>query len=226
MLNAISLHYSWWRKKKVKYYIIPPNHFNSTKHNKIANVVTTTTATSNSIAKQQITAPSKTTELPKIVLNNLTKRTSGLSLSSIKAKKEHQIKKAGKVVVQEKRPTNKFTEEELQKVWNTYVEKIERKREFNLASILSIDTPTLNGTETVIHLTFPNSTNQVELERNQYNLLKFLKEELQNFDITFSIDINEVLEKKYAYTPAEKYEKLKEKNPDIELLKQAFNLDL
>lgn len=225
MLNATCLHYSRWRKKKVKYYIIPPNHFRANPPKvqvKQAETVTTPQPTSTATAVKTTTAPAT----PKIVLNQQTKRASGLSLSSIRAKKEHQIKQANKVVVEEEKPKNKFTEEELQTVWNTYIEKLERKKEFNLASILSIDKPTLNGTETVIHLTFPNSTNKVELERNQYDLLKFLKEQLKNYDITFSIDINDVLEKKYAYTPTEKYEKLKEKNPDIELLKQTFSLDI
>lgn len=164
--------------------------------------------------------------MPTIVLNKNTKKASGLSLSSIRAKKEHQEKLANKVVKKEEQPKNPFTEAQLQDAWATYVKKLESKREYNLASILSIDVPTLNNTETVIHLTFPNATNKVELERNQYNLLKFLKAQLQNYSITFSITINEVLEKKYAYTPIEKYEKLKEKNPDIELLKQLFNLDV
>ena len=32
--------------------------------------------------------------------------------------------------------------------------------------------------------------------------------------------------KKYAYTPEEKYQKLKEKNKAIELFKRTFDLDL
>ena len=35
-----------------------------------------------------------------------------------------------------------------------------------------------------------------------------------------------LLRKKFAYTPNEKYEKLKEKNPLIEKLKNTFGLDL
>ena len=34
------------------------------------------------------------------------------------------------------------------------------------------------------------------------------------------------MEKQYAYTPKEKYDKLKEKNPNIETLKKTFNLDI
>jgi DNA polymerase-3 subunit gamma/tau len=38
--------------------------------------------------------------------------------------------------------------------------------------------------------------------------------------------VNEEVAKKYAFTPQEKYEKLREKNPNIELLKKTFGLDI
>ena len=112
----------------------------------------------------------------------------------------------------------------MQKVWTKYVSSIEKKGQFNLASILSIDKPTLKGT--TIHLTFPNQTNKVEIERHQGKLLSFLRKKLNNFSIDLSINVNEELEKQYAYTPREKYEKLKEKNKLIDSLRKTFDLDI
>ena len=93
-----------------------------------------------------------------------------------------------------------------------------------MASILSIDTPKVEGT--TLHLVYPNATNKVEVERQQYPLLSFIRKELNNYDIHLSITVNEELEKKYAYTPDEKYEKLREKNSSIELLRKSFDLDI
>ncbi|WP_055437398.1 DNA polymerase III subunit gamma/tau [Lacinutrix algicola] len=166
------------------------------------------------------TTPSR----PKIVLNSQTKRTSGLSLKSIRAKKEHEIKQLDKVVDEENLPTEPFNQEELTEVWNAFIVKIEAEGKMNLAAILSIDKPTLKGT--TIHLTFPNSTNKVEVERQSFDLLQYLRKTLKNYDISLDIDINEEMQKKFAYTPDEKYEKLKEKNPNIELLRKTFDLDL
>ena len=73
---------------------------------------------------------------------------------------------------------------------------------------------------------FPNSTNKVEVERQQYDLLSFLRKELNNYDISLEITINEEKVKQYAYTAKEKYEKLKEKNPNLALLKKTFDLDI
>jgi DNA polymerase-3 subunit gamma/tau len=40
------------------------------------------------------------------------------------------------------------------------------------------------------------------------------------------LTLNEAVEKKFAYTPQEKYHKLKEMNPLLEKLRQTFELDL
>ena len=64
------------------------------------------------------------------------------------------------------------------------------------------------------------------MERQSFNLLQFLRKTLKNYDISLDIDVNEEMQKKFAYTPVEKYEKLKEKNANIELLRKTFDLDL
>ncbi len=167
---------------------------------------------------------------PKIVLENgiasKTKRTSGLSLKSIRAKKEHQIRQLDVVVDEENLPREPFNQDELTEVWNAFVTKIEGEGKFNLASILSIDKPTLAPDGFSIQLTFPNATNKVEVERQSFDLMSYLRKNLKNYDITLDITINEELDTKYAYTPLEKYEKLKEKNPNLELLRTTFDLDV
>ena len=47
-----------------------------------------------------------------------------------------------------------------------------------------------------------------------------------NYEIDLSISVNEEISSNIAYTPIEKYEKLKEKNPSIESLKRVFNLEI
>ncbi|WP_406683671.1 DNA polymerase III subunit gamma/tau [Seonamhaeicola sp. MEBiC1930] len=227
-------------KKNGKYYIIPASYFKEKGITPIAvitplnkrrnqNLKTTNGIEEKTIdTNQNIEKPPikdfQVNEPPKIILKQDTKRRSGLSLSSLKAKKEHQIKQMNVVIDEEDLPKDSFTEPELVKVWNSYVDKLQKLGKRNLASILSIDTPKVK--ETTIYLEFPNATNKVEVERNQYDLLGFIRKSLNNFDIDLSITVNEVMEKQYAYTPIEKFEKLKEKNPNIELLKKTFNLDV
>ena len=172
----------------------------------------------------QNSTPKIVEERPKIILNQEKKRTSGLSLKSIKAKKEHLIRQMEVVLDEEDLPKDDFTEEQVVREWNNYVKELEKNGKYNLASILSIDTPKIQ--ETTIYLEYPNATNKVEIERHQYELLGFIRKAINNFDINLSITVNEEMEKQYVYTSKEKYEKLKEKNSNLDTLRKTFNLDI
>ncbi len=216
------------KKKNSSRFIIPPSYF---KKIGITPVKVNVPQAAVPVVKATPTPqePAKPVT-PKIVLENgiasKTKRTSGLSLKSIRAKKEHQIRQLDVVVDEENLPREPFNQDELTEVWNAFVTKIEGEGKFNLASILSIDKPTLAPDGFSIQLTFPNATNKVEVERQSFDLMSYLRKNLKNYDITLDITINEELDTKYAYTPLEKYEKLKEKNPNLELLRTTFDLDV
>ena len=222
-------------KKNSSRFIIPPSYFKKIgiKPIKVVKPVqvesTATTQQNSTTAKSEIQNPPQPAK-PKIVLDkglaSNKKRTSGLSLKSIRAKKEHQIKQLDVVVDEENLPREPFNQDELTEVWNAFVSQIEKEGKFNLASILSIDKPTLAEDGFSIKLTFPNSTNKVEVERQSFDLMSYLRKNLKNYDIALDITVNEELDTKYAYTPIEKYEKLKEKNPNLELLRKIFDLDV
>lgn len=161
----------------------------------------------------------------KIDINIPNKRVSGLSISSIKAKKEHEIEKKGNAIDESQLPRETFTEEELQKHWNYFVDEIENKGQKILASNLASDVPKLKDANT-IWIELPNDTMKKEVEREQYDLIEFLKLKLNNYAISLFITVSETAAKKYAFTPEEKYEKLREKNPAIDILRQEFDLDL
>ncbi|GGG49831.1 DNA polymerase III subunit gamma/tau [Bizionia arctica] len=228
-------------KKNSKNFIIPASYFikkgikpipvavpkkqqavaEKSEQSTYAQVATNATSVSKKIAE---TVTQETSEIPKITLNSGKKATSGLSLKSIQAKKDHQIKQMEVVVDEENLPTDQFTNEVFMSYWSSFVKTLEEKGQFNLASILSIDTPKVVGT--TIHLEFPNATNKVEVERQQYDLMMFLKKALNNYDLHLSIEVNEEMEKQYAYSSMDKYEKLLEKNPAIETLRKTFDLDI
>jgi len=228
-------------KKNSKHYIVPPSYFKNKGITPIPVVkpeMVKPTEESEAIVadevipdiapvSQEVASQPEENILvaePKITLKRDLKRTSGLSLSSIKAKKEHQIKQMEVVINEEDLPSDDFTQEALKTAWNAYIDILIKKGKHNLASILNIDTPKVDGT--VLQVTYPNSTNKVEVERAQYELLGYIRKTLNNYDISLDITVNEALEKQYAYSSQDKYDKLKEKNPSIELLRKTFGLDL
>lgn len=152
-------------------------------------------------------------------------RVSGFSLSSLKAKKNHILNKIEVVTDESELPRSDFTEEEMQGSWREFVDKMELDGRKILASNLHADVPKLLDKNT-IWIELPNSTMKKEIEREQHDLMEFLKQKLNNHFITLKISINEENHKRYAFTPEEKYQKLRDKNPAIDLLKKEFDLDL
>ena len=228
LMKLASLTYT--SEKKKDEFIIPATHFRSNDFQKAPEPsysITETISTKSPPEPPPTTTATEVVEPPKkelgntITLKSSSKRVSGLSLSSLKAKKEHE---AVKNPVEEKElPTEEFTETDLLTHWNAYIKKLEKQGKKILASNLQTDTPKLEGT--TILLEFPNGTMKKEVEREQGPLLQYLKDELKNHLISLKVHVNEESAKKYAFTPEEKYEKLKEKNPAIELLRKEFDLD-
>ncbi len=219
-------------KKKSNGYIIPASYFKSKNVSKVKTINSDATAEEKTHAvkeRHEKTATIKAV-VPNVtprtaVIQSTKKPTSGLSLSSIRKKKEHQIKLMEVSVKEEDLPNDTFTEVDVLKYWSFFVSKLERDGKYNLAAILQIDKPKLIDTHT-IYLEFPNTTNKIEVERQQFELLQYLRKAMNNFSITLDIKVNETLEKKYAYTPEDKFEKLIKKNKHVELLRKTFNLDL
>ena len=65
-----------------------------------------------------------------------------------------------------------------------------------------------------------------QLKQEKIKVLKYIRKTLNNYSIQLKIIVNEKEEKKFAYTPVEKYNKLIEKNPLLRELKDTFQLEL
>ena len=219
-------------KKKSEGFIIPASFFKDTNLSESKTESDQNIPQTNSVNSVEelpsVEEPETKYNPPKIeapVIKGIKRQASGLSLKSIQQKKAHQIKQMDVEIKEEDLPSDSFTQDQLNEYWDTFVDKLEKKGKYNLAAILKIDTPKLTDDD-VIQLEFPNSTNKIEVERNQFDLLQFLRKSLNNFNIRLEISVNEAMDKKYAYTSEDKYAKLLKKNPALETLKQTFNLDL
>ena len=155
---------------------------------------------------------------------NIENVVSGLSISSLKAKKKINTLKNEK----SKNSTYnefEFDNDQLNKSWIKFQKKINKEGRKNLASILSINKPEIIKGN-LISYTLTNNTNKLELEKNKIDLLNFLKKDLKNDKILLEIRVNKLKEKSFVYTPSEKYDKLKKLNPNIEILRKEFKLNL
>jgi len=215
-------------KKKSANYIIPATFFQalSPAKKKAPKEVVPKAET---VKTPVVSEPKPTTAKPtneRLVLKNMGRLNKEPSKYSLKGfNKQKAVKKT---VVQENfdnHPKDIFTEDTLQALWKSYVVLLNTKGERSMASIIGTDIPTL-GADFQISFTVPNKLMQDQFKKGRAKLMNFLREKLNNYGIAIAVHLNEAVEKKFAYTPDEKYKKLKEKNPLLEKLRQTFELDL
>jgi DNA polymerase-3 subunit gamma/tau len=254
LLDAIGLHHPRWRKKKVEPFIIPPTYFrrtdysivekvnvnsntnlnsngngnvNSNEKNQIESAIAEpateinssdviiSTATTNPIPTSTWTLPTNPSESHKV---------SALSLSSIRAKRELLESTKGIEKVEAHFPTEAFTETEMLLQWSKYAQRLGDKGHKIMESLLLIGDPKLEGT-TITH-ELPNEGSKIEFESERHELLGYLRGKLHNHNIMIDVVVNEKVENKFAFTPQDKYNRLNEINPNLELLKKTFDLDI
>ena len=208
-------------KKKSSNYIIPATFF-----------------TALSPIAKEITKPKLKTDTSKPIVNNVVKETPKPKLQGIRKRRinddltitglhKKKIDKEDIAIEEdfENHPKTPFTQEELKEAWKKYYFKLTDLGEKSVASVLVADEPTLSGKFDIL-FSLPNNLMFEQLEKIKPKLLRFLRERLNNYGINIKLSVNETIEKKFAYTPQEKFEKLQEINPLIDKLRITFQLDL
>ena len=155
------------------------------------------------------------------------RKSSALSLKSIQEQKKFQANKKKVVVTDnpEDLPKDHFTQEQLTKEWLEYGKRMDKKGERIVGSMLAMNKPILRD-NFELFLELPNESMTIDMEKVQQALLKHLKEVLNNYSLYLTISVNEEVSEKHAFTPQEKYNKLKEVNPLVDLLRQKLDLDI
>lgn len=162
-------------------------------------------------------------EPKKPILEKTEKRGSSLSLKSVFKPKEVEKK-----IVEENfddYPKTPFTKKQLELYWADYTSILEKKGEQSMASILNLGKPIL-ADNFQISCIVSSTHMEDQFLKGRHDLLNFLRQKLNNYGIDILVTLDKTIAKKFAYTPQEKFNKMKEKNPMIEKLRQTFELDL
>ena len=207
MLNATSLTPNNWRKKK-SVEIIPSRSIVNYSNEKVKAEL---------IENKNITQSRSSSKIEPIIKS---KKISALSIKSIEFKKQI-VKNTNRENIENK----PFTINKLIKYWEYYLNKIELEGKQNILSILKMDKPRLKNDLDIV-FEVENSINKVELTNELDHIMPFLREKLNNHNISFNIIINPKHERKMIHSPEERYKKMQSINPNLSLLKKAFDLDL
>ncbi len=131
-----------------------------------------------------------------------------------------------KTVTQKEVRKKPFDVELLRKKWGDYADTLAHDKP-RLAAALRHHHPGMTG-ESTIRITVENKNLKEDFENNlKPDLMDYLRKELENDTIVLQIDVEKLPDgSKKPYTPEEKYEYMKKKNPEIEGMRKMFDLDL
>jgi hypothetical protein len=153
-----------------------------------------------------------------------TGKVSALSLSSIRAKKELLESQKGIVKVEEHLPSEVFSETQMLELWFKFADRLGDKGYKIMESLLRISDPKLVGNTIIYEL--PNEGSKIDFDKAKPELLGYLKGHLHNHEITIDVKVNESVKSKVAFTSQDKFNRLNEINPNLEIMRKLFDLDI
>ena len=118
---------------------------------------------------------------------------------------------------------NPFTQEKLEESWTNFCKSYEGISP-SFANALAKYTPHLGSNNQITYTVDSIQIIQNSLSVNQ--LMEHLKRELNNNQITLQAIVPDKNQTKKAYTDRDKLERLIEKNPNVQKLKDQFNLEI
>ncbi|WP_330441541.1 DNA polymerase III subunit gamma/tau [Flavobacterium sp. C4GT6] len=153
-------------------------------------------------------------------------KVSALSLNSIRQKRALAESQKAMQRHHDELPTEAFSETDMRLLWNKFAQRLSDTGQKIMSTYMQINDPILQEDGFTIKLELPNEGSKVDFDNNKIELLGYLRGKLHNHDIVVETHVNEAVEKKYAFTPEDRYERLKNINPALDLLRKTFDLDI
>ena len=136
-------------------------------------------------------------------------------------KKKHEL---SETLISEDRPEESFTDESLLNIWDKLKNRY-KESSVTLFTALNTHKPQTGGNN-IIEITVDNVIQKESIFEQKPEILSFLRKNLNNYAINLEVKITDNPKIHKAYLPAEKFQKMVEKNPDVERLKNDLDLDL
>ncbi len=122
-------------------------------------------------------------------------------------------------------PKDPFGEQELMNFWTEYLDQCKKAKQQTIYSTLKSCGLKLKE-NAVVELQLESDAQETNYNEVKPDLLRFLRQKLNNFSLTFEVvkvKTGRVLE---PYSPQEKFEYMLKQNPHLMTLKQKLDLDI
>ena len=181
-------------------------------------------------AKKQQESPALEAEAPKIIAPkrsiSIKKRSLTTSISGIRKRlndQDEQVQKQEELIISS---NSKFSTQLLLEKWNKFAEVKKKEGKMGLYTTLTKSFPILKNDFNVdFHL--DSEVQKMDLQKETPYLLEYLRKELNNGSIQIHLHVSELENQKISqFTSRERFFQMAEKNPDLHLFKEEFDLDL
>ena len=180
--------------------------------------------------KKQHESPELEVEETKIIAPkrslSIKKRSLTTSISGIRKKlndNEEQVQKQEALLISS---NSKFSSHLLLEKWNKFAEIKKKEGKMGLHTTLTKSSPILKNDFNIdFHL--DSEVQKMDLQKETPYLLEYLRKELNNGSIQIHLHVSEMENQKISQlTSRERFFQMAEKNPDLHLFKEEFDLDL
>jgi DNA polymerase-3 subunit gamma/tau len=121
------------------------------------------------------------------------------------------------------KPADDFSQPDLESGWNEAADNF--SDDGSVYSVLRKNKPVKSG-DFVIEFTVDNNYQKKVLEEKSADILPILRKKLNNYSLRLNINVVENTIEAKAYTAAEKFNKMAEKNPSLKSLKDQLGLEI
>ena len=180
--------------------------------------------------KKQHESPELEVEETKIIAPkrslSIKKRSLTTSISGIRKKlndNEEQVQKQEALLISS---NSKFSSHLLLEKWNKFAEIKKKEGKMGLHTTLTKSSPILKN-DFNIDFRLDSEVQKMDLQKETPYLLEHLRKELNNGSIQIHLHVSEIEDQKISqFTSRERFFQMAEKNPDLHLFKEEFDLDL
>ena len=125
------------------------------------------------------------------------------------------------------KPSSAFTYEELMKFWIEFSEQLKAKGKGGMHATLNKYKPQLNSKDFTIDFDVDSELQKIEFQQQSQDFMSFIRKSLDNYSIQLNINVLALDETvKVHLGSKDKFLKMVEKNPDLDILREQFNLDI
>lgn len=218
------------KKKANTIAILPPNFIDIEHSSPVSQKGEVSSINEPSKIENKYTQEKKEENSTKIITprksSTIKKRSLTSSISGLRKQFNEVEEKVHKDEQELIKSNSKFSSRLLEEKWMNFAETRKKEGKMGLYTTLTKTTPVLSN-DFLVEFHLDSEVQKMELQNETQSLLDFLRKELNNGSIQLKLHVSAFENQKISQlTSRERFFQMAEKNPDLHLFKEEFDLDI